>query len=223
MANEIQVTYSSAKVVYYLIFNRTGQVWNTSSLAFEVYQTVNYTDYDVSMTELGSASKVYAGTFPSTISAGVYGVVLKERIGGSVAESDPVVDAGDYQWGGSATLPLSDLATSGQIGQIGPLRPAYGVMLAPFPFKMVSSADHITPFTSGVISGQISRDGGNFGPLQSGAFTEVGLGHYKLQSLTSGDMLGNAISLVFTGVGVSGGTADQRDFVFLTQKVSGSV
>jgi hypothetical protein len=221
MANEIQVTFESAATLYFNVFNRTGLVWDTVDEAFEVYATASFTNYDIALVELGTASKIYAGTFPTDISAGVYGIVIRKQVGASPAETDPILDSGDYQWGGSATLPLSDLATSGQIGLIAPLRPAYGVMIQPFTFKMVSSADHVTPFTSGVISGQISKDGGNFGALQSGAFTEVGKGWYSLQSLTSGDMQGKSLAVVFTGNGISGGAADQRDFGFLTQRTSG--
>jgi hypothetical protein len=222
MANEIKISYQSAKSVYFIIFNRIGQVWNVTNVAFEAYVTATFAQYKVAATELGVASKVYAGTFPSAIPAGVYGIVIREQLGGSPLETDTILDSGDYQWGGSATLPLSDLVTSGQLGLIAPLRPAYGVMIKPFVFKMVSSADHITPFTSGVISGQISRDAGNFGALQSGAFLEVGLGWYSLQALTSGDMAAKNVALVLTGAQISGGVgADQRDFSFLTQRVSG--
>lgn len=220
MANELQVNYQTGKVVYFLIRDSIGQIWNGS--AFESYTTANYSTYVVSGGEQGVASAFYTSTFPSTILAGVYSVLAKERIGGSAAETDPSIGWGNVQWNGSASLPLSDLATSGQIGQIAPMRIARGTMIKPFPFKLVSSADHITPFISGVVSGQISRDGAPFVALQSGAFTEVGLGWYSLQALTSGDLLANSIGLVFNATHISGlATADQRDFGFITQKVSG--
>ncbi len=221
MANEIQFSYASSKTAYYLVFNRVGQVWNVTNTAFESYVTASYSNYKITATEQGTASGMYFGNFPSAITAGIYSIVAHEQMGGGPLETDPKIALGDYQWNGVATLPLSDLATSGQIGQIAPIRIARGVMIQNFPFKMVSSADHITPFISGTISGQISRDGGLFGPLQSGAFTEVGLGWYKLQALTSGDLLANTVALVFQGAGMSGGLADQRDFAFVTQKTSG--
>lgn len=223
MSGEIMVSYETGKTLYFLARDRTGRVWNTSggTGAFESYNSTVFASYPVSMVEQGTASAFYTGTFPPAIPPGVYALVAKRQAGGSPAESDPTVAQGDYQWGGSAALPLSDLATSGQVGLFAPLRLARGVMVSPFTFKMVSSVDHVTPFTSGVVSGQISKDGGAFGPLQSGAFTEVGLGHYKLQALTSGDMAANTISLVFTADGISGGQADQRDFVLLTQHSSG--
>lgn len=214
MAGEIQASFQAGKTCYFLVRSRTAQIWNGSS--FEAYTAGNYATYPISLVEQGTASAFYVGTFPATITPGVYSIVAKQQISGTPAETDPTIAVGDYQWNGSVTVPLSDLATSGQLGQLVPLRPARGVMILNFGFKMVSAADHITPLISGVISGQIARDGGAFGPLQSGAFTETGLGWYNLQALTSGDLLANTAKLVFTGAG-----ADQRDFFLLMQRTSG--
>ncbi len=41
------------------------------------------------------------------------------------------------------------------------------------------------------------------------------------QMLTSGDLNANTVALVFTANGISGGTADQRDFAYILQRVSG--
>lgn len=222
MANEIKLSYQSGKTLYCILFNSTGQVWNTSTSLFEAYLTANVLNYVVSLAGLGSASSFYTGNFPSAIPAGTYDIIAKQQIGGSPAESDPTIGSGDgFGWNGATRVGPSDLATSGQVGQIGPLRLARGTMIRNYPFKMVSSADHLSPFTSGVISGQISRDGAAFGPLQSGLFTEIGLGWYSVQALTSGDLLANTAAVVFTGVGVSGGAADQRDFGFVLQRTSG--
>ncbi len=95
-------------------------------------------------------------------------------------------------------------------------------MITNFPIYFQSEIDHVTPLTSGVCSGQIARDNGPFGPLQSGAFTEAGLGYYNLQALTSGDMNGRTIKLVFSAIGVSGGAADPVPLSFLTQPTSGN-
>lgn len=220
MAGEIQVAYQAAATVYVLIRNRNGAIWNGST--FETYVTANYATYTVSLTEQGSASGFYAGTFPAGITTpGVYSIVAKRQSGGSPAETDSTIATGDLQWNGSTTLPLSDTATSGQIGQISPIRLARGTMITNFPLYLKSSLDHITPFTSGVISGQISRDNGSFGALQSGAFTETGLGWYNLQALTSGDLLANTVRLHFTAVGVSGGAADPLPMSFILQRTSG--
>lgn len=223
MSGEIQLGYQAGKTLYCHIRNRVGQVWSTSggTGGFEPYATANIADYKISLTEQGTASAYYVGNMPSAVPAGIYSILAKQQIGGAVAETDPNVGAGDLQWNGTVTLPLSDLSTSGQVGQFAPIRLARGQMIQNFPIYLKSAVDHVTPFTSGVISGQIARDGGNFGPLQSGAFTEVGLGFYNLQALTSGDINANTVKLLFTGVGISGGQCDPLPMSFIMQRTSG--
>lgn len=219
MAAELQFSFMAGRTCYVLVRNRIGQIWNGSS--FEAYATANYANYVISATQQGTASAFYVATFPSAIVPGVYSIVGKEQIAGSPAETDPTVATGEEQWNGTVTLPLSDLATSGQMGQLLPIKVYRGQQILNFPFKLVSSVDHITPFTSGVVSGQISRDGGIFGALQSGAFSEIGLGYYSLQAFTSGDLLANTVAITFTAAGISGGLSDPRDIVILTQRTSG--
>lgn len=220
MASELQASFQTGKTLYVLIRNANGRVWNTGSSTFDVYASASFSSYTVNLTEQGT-SGYYAGDFPTAITtAGTYQIVVKNRLGGAPAETDPTVGTQEVGWNGSGVLTLTDLATSGLVGQYLPQRISRGVMLQNFPFKLVSNADHVTNFTSGVVSGQISRDGGAFGALQSGAFTEVGLGFYKV-TLTSGDLNANTVALSFSAVGVSGGTADQRDFTFVLQRVSG--
>lgn len=221
MASELLFTFSSGKICYFVVTNRVGQVWNISLLSFETYNQTNFPNYAISATEQG-ASHRYTGTFPAIIVPGVYGVEARQQLGAFAAHTDPTVAMGDFQWNGSATLPLADLATSGQIGQIAPIKMARGVAVPNFPVYLKSAADHVTPFTSGVLSGQISRDGNPFGPLQSGAFTEVGLGAYSLQALTSGDLLAQTVTLHVQGVGISGGTSDPLVLSFVLQRTSGA-
>lgn len=218
MANEVFFSFRTAATTYILVRDRTGQIWNGTS--FVAYATANYSLYTVSATEQGTASHGYAASFPTAIVAGTYSVEARQQLAGSAAETDPTIATGNYEWNGTVTLPLSDLATSGQLGQLGPMRLARGVMVLNFPFYLVSSSDHVTPLTSGVCSGQISRDGGAFGVLQSGTVTEMGLGFYKC-TITSGDILANTAALVFTASAVSGGQSDPRPFSFVLQKTSG--
>lgn len=218
MAGEVQISFATGRTVYVLIRNSNGQIWNGSN--FVSYATVNYLLYTVALAEQGSASGYYFGNFPTAIVPGTYSITGKSQTGGSAAETDPTIAVGNLEWNGSGLAPLSDTATSGQVGTIGPIRLARGIALSGFPFKMVSAVDHVTPFVSGVVSGQISRDGGGFGPFQSGNFAEVGLGWYKC-NLTSGDLLATTVALAFTATGVSGGVADQRDMMMILQRTSG--
>ena len=212
---------TTGATIYAVVRSRTATVYNTSSTLFETFSAGNWSLYTISLTEQGSLG-YYLGTFPTAIAAGVYSLVAYKQVTGSPLVSDQQVATGDYQWSGTATVPLSDLATSGQIGNISPIRVARGTMVLNFPVYFKSSLDHVTPFVSGIISGQISRDGAAFTVLQSGAFLEKGLGWYST-SLTSGDLLANTISLVFTAVGISGGSADPVAMAMILQRTSGQV
>ena len=222
MAAELQVNNASGTTTYALIRTATGTIWNGTS--FVTYSTPDYaTSYKVAMTEQGSASGYFTATFPST-TAGVYNIVYKQQAGGSPAEADMTIAIEEFHWDGVLRVGQNTLSTSGQVGTYLPQRIFRGQSISNFPFKLVSSSDHVTSFTSGIISGQISRDGGAFGVLQSGTlvagYSEIGRGWFSV-NLTSGDMLANTIALSFVAVGVSGGSADQRDFGFLLQRVSG--
>jgi hypothetical protein len=224
VAQELQFSYQPNKDCYFLIRNRVGLILKQEEgiYTFVSYVTANYSEYPIDATEQGTASGFYTAEFPNTVIAGVYSVVAKLQLGGNPAETDPTVATGDVQWNGSAVMPLSDVATSGQLSRYLPLQLARGVAVPNFHFYLVSQADHVTPFTSGVCSGQIARDGGSFVALQSGAFTEVGLGFYRVQALTSGDLLCNTASLLFNATGVSGGPgADPRPFTLVLQRTSG--
>ncbi len=220
MANEVLFSFRPFITAYFLVWNKIGQIWNGS--AFVTYSSTDYALYSAtSANQQGTASPFYEGTFPATIPAGIYSITAKQQLGGSPAETDPTVALGDFQWSGTVVIPLSDLATSGQLGQLGPIRIARGVMIQNFPIYMKSATDHVTPLTSGVVSGQIGRDGGALGPLQSGLITEQGLGWYNVQALTSGDLNGDTIRLLFTGTFISGGVSDPLPMTIITQKVSG--
>jgi hypothetical protein len=196
-------------------------VWDNVSGYFTTYNTTLYSNYSVSLTQQGTASAYYVGNFPTGIAPGTYNVVAKQQLGGSPAEADPTVAQGQLEWNGTRPLPLSDLVTSGQFAQSFPIPIAYGTMVRDFGIYFKSSVDHVTPFTSGVVSGQIVRGSGTWGPLQSGAFVEVGNGFYNLQALTSGDLAATTVKLLFTANGISGLSADPVAMTIVTQRVSG--
>jgi hypothetical protein len=104
MAKEIQCVYITAKTLYAQIFNQVGQIWNTAGTpAFQAYATANIADYDVALTEAGTASAIYQGDFPTAIvTPGVYLVLIHERAGGAPAEADVIVAQGEVEWNGTA-------------------------------------------------------------------------------------------------------------------------
>jgi hypothetical protein len=226
MANEIQALWDTGKNLYAVIRNQTsGFPWSTSggTGAFGAFVSGAWPQYGISLVEQG-VSRCYLGSVPAAMPAGVHSVDVREQANSTSGnlQTDPQVAQGELQWNGSIVVPQSDLSTSGQVGQFAPIRMARGVMIRNFPFKLVSATDHVTPLTSGVISGQIARDGAAFGPLQSGAFTEMGRGWYSLQAFTSGDLNANTAAVIFTGTQISGlATADQRDLSFVLQRTSG--
>lgn len=106
MAGELQLAYGrTARTLYALVRNTAGQVWQTTNSTFVSYVTANLANYTVSLTEQGTASGYYAGTFPAA-AAGVYAVEVRDRAGGSAAETDPVAGTGRVQWDGSAVAYL---------------------------------------------------------------------------------------------------------------------
>lgn len=106
MANELQIsTFETGQTLYVVIRKPNGQVWNTSGGIFEAYTTAELAagNLSISLTEQGTASRTYAGTFPAAIADSVPGapylVSVYDRAGGSPAETDVLVGTGDIAWG----------------------------------------------------------------------------------------------------------------------------
>lgn len=223
MAGEISCDAATGITIYANIRNRTsGFIFNVSSGQFETYSTAsgNQNAYQITLSEQGTGGH-YLGNVPSTLGPGTFDITAKRRINAWFAETDQLVANGQLEWNTSVAVPLSDLSTSGQLANLSPLRLARGTMIQNFPLFFRSSSDHLTGMTSGVVSGQIARDNGSFGVLQSGSFTETGLGWFNLSALTSGDLLCNTVKLHFSCVGISGGSADNIDMSFVLQRTSG--
>lgn len=219
MAGELQGSFSTGQTCYFLVRTRNAQIWNSVTSTFVTYSTAAYSGYVIAGTEQGAHSAYYVGNFPTQAPAGAYGAVMKQQVSTDPAETDPTIDVGNVEWNGTNIAQLSDTLISGAALTTPSILPR-GWMVLDYPIYLKSSADHISPFTSGILSGQISRDGGLWGALQSGAFTEVGYGVYTT-TLTSGDLLANTVTLRFTGIGVSGGAADQLIQSFILQRTSG--
>ena len=204
-----------------MLRDRNANIWNGVTSTFVAYATSAYSGYPITCAEQGVASAYYVGSIPASVPAGIYSALFKQQIGVNPAESDTTIVAGDINWNGSNVAPLSDTATSGQLGTLSPIRLARGTMVKNYPLYLKSAADHVTPLVSGTVSGQISRDGASFGALQSGSFAEVGLGWYSLQALTSGDLLANTVALLFTAANPSGQASDPLPQAFVLQRTSG--
>lgn len=118
MAELLKVQHTTAALnIYAVLRNSAGEVWNGST--FVTYATANLGDYDLAMTEQGTASRFYAVAMPA-VAQGTYSVVAFVRAGGSPAETDTPIAVGQVEWSGTAFVPtgaiLEDTAVIGAGG-----------------------------------------------------------------------------------------------------------
>ncbi|MFZ5829123.1 MAG: hypothetical protein ACOY3P_03510 [Planctomycetota bacterium] len=88
--------------LYAVLRDATDQVYNTSSEAFEAYNSSNWGDYDIAATEQGSSGYYVAAT-PAGLAVGRYRMTFHE--GASPAEGDAVVGSVSAYWDGSDWAP----------------------------------------------------------------------------------------------------------------------
>ncbi|MBK9219403.1 MAG: hypothetical protein IPL70_13890 [Uliginosibacterium sp.] len=101
MANELLISYPTGATLYALLFDATGQVWNGS--AFAAPGSAAWTDYDIAMSEVATATGIYRASMPAA-AAGVYGWVVRKQAGGSPAVGDIAVGVGRIEWNGTAEI-----------------------------------------------------------------------------------------------------------------------
>lgn len=197
MAGELQTDWTTGTTVYFQVRNSVGQIWNTSGTpAFENYVTANIANYAITATEQGSASGFFVGTMPATITAGIYSIEAKQRIGVSVAESDPTVGTGNISWSGTVSIGLNAVQLAAD--QV-PMKK--NTALSGFQFLMVSSSDNVTPATGLTVTGTVSLDGAAFSALTN-SVSEIGSGWYKV-NLAAADTNGNTVALKFAATGAA--------------------
>lgn len=108
MADTIGVQHSvSGATLYALLRDANQAVWNGA--AFVTYATADLGNYDLPMTEQGTASRFYAVAFPA-VAAGLYNVVAFVRAGGAPAETDTIVGSSEAEWDGTSFVRLGDPA-----------------------------------------------------------------------------------------------------------------
>jgi|GEM_PF-2754797 len=117
MAGEIQIHADVTAVTLYAhVWNSTGKIFNATTSAFETYATANIGDYDIAMTEQGTASRFYLGDMPAVV-AGIYYVTVQQRLLLAPAENDTLKGTENVYWDGAAAIfsplstPSSRLAT----------------------------------------------------------------------------------------------------------------
>lgn len=105
MAKEVQFAGLSTATHYFTVKNAIGEWRRNTGAAFEAYNAANWTDYDFAATEYGASSE-FSGDFP-VIAAGVYNVSARRQVGGTPAESDPVIAGGLMYWSGTVLVPMT--------------------------------------------------------------------------------------------------------------------
>jgi hypothetical protein len=150
MADQIQQPWpATGATLYAIIRDAAGQAADVVAEAFEAYDTASRDDYDIAITEQGTASLHYVATFPSWISSGVYLITVHEKAGGSPAESDPLLAAEWYQWDGinlgKVSLGAAQTAniTGNLSGSVGSVTGSVGSLTG----HTVQTADHTAQLT----------------------------------------------------------------------------
>ena len=116
MAKEIIWVDETGRTEYANLTNSVGQWYNTVGAAFEAFNAANWTDYDLAGTEFGT-SGMYSADMPA-VAAGAYSLSARHRAGGSPAQTDAVVAAGEIQWDGSAVVTMSSRATQASVDTV---------------------------------------------------------------------------------------------------------
>lgn len=99
MTNELVIHYPTGATLYAMLFDATGQVYDGSM--FAAPDSANWTDYDIAMSEVATATGIYRASMPA-VAGGSYGWVVRKRAGASPAVSDIVVGGGSIRWTGTA-------------------------------------------------------------------------------------------------------------------------
>lgn len=121
MSGIIEVISATGQTLYSVVHNFSGQLWNTSGVAFENYNSAHWANYVISLTEQ-SPTGYYNAAFPTSIGAGKYTEVFYQ---GSGATTDPVIGSGSIYWNGTAEEQGIGLVFSNQtLSELGSIPPA---------------------------------------------------------------------------------------------------
>jgi hypothetical protein len=230
MSAEIAVSYRSGADLRVIVFSANSGSLAWAGLFFTNYAAGSLASFAIPPIASGGMAShggtFYYTDFPQGIPAGLYNVVLIDTGLGS-GKNNPGQGTGQIQWAGDASgsrfvMPLSQVATSGLFANAFPTQLSRSFAVRNFPVYLKSSEDHFTPFTSGIVSGQIARDSGLFTALQSGQIVEVGHGFYNVMGLTSGDLDAGTAKMLFVARGVSGGWSDPLAYSLVLQRNANS-
>ena len=118
MANEIHVDYESGSTLYFVRHNAAGKVALSDGSSFEDWGSGSPAhdadDYDVALTENGTAGGHYVGDFDSagSIAAGRYTIQVFLQLGSLPADSDTLLYSGEILWTGTGELTVDKVLTN---------------------------------------------------------------------------------------------------------------
>lgn len=98
MAAIIEVISQPGQTLYAVIHNSSGQLWSTTGVSFENFNSAHWANYVISLTEQ-SPTGYYTAAFPSSVGAGKCTEVF---YAGSGATSDPVIGNSQIYWNGTS-------------------------------------------------------------------------------------------------------------------------
>lgn len=145
MAAIIEVISSTGQTLYSVVHNGTGQLWNTSGVAFENFNSAHWANYVISLTEQ-SPTGYYSAAFPTSIGAGKYTEVFYQGAG---ATTDPVIGSGAIYWNGTTEEQgvgsVMNSQTFSELGSVPPATPtlAQAIMMLYMSIRNVHSATAI--------------------------------------------------------------------------------
>lgn len=104
MAGELLTTFDSGTMLYAVVFDATGAVFNVATSALEAINAANWTQYAVPLSEQSGAG-IYRGDFPVGITTGgLFRAVVYQQSGGSPAVGDRDVATGIIHWNGAVEI-----------------------------------------------------------------------------------------------------------------------
>jgi uncharacterized protein YxeA len=99
-ANEVVVNYESGRTLYFIIRQADGlNAYDTTSDVFEVWNAMG--DYDISLIDKSGSGYTASFEAGGEIPAGTYIVQAFERVGGAVADDDPLIGSTEFVWTGT--------------------------------------------------------------------------------------------------------------------------
>jgi hypothetical protein len=117
MSKELFTTGVTGLILDAYVYNDAAQIANNTDHVWETPSTGNWSKYVIALTENAGD---YTADFPSWITtSGAYAYAVRERIGGSAADSDPIYATGEVLWGGATSdcqfVDLAYVKTQNQI------------------------------------------------------------------------------------------------------------